>query len=258
VGGLGFGLKWDMGWMHDTLEYMRKDPVYRKHHHGGLTFRMLYAFTENFILPLSHDEVVHGKGSLLAKMPGDDWQKFANLRLLFSYMYGQPGKKLLFMGDEFAQWDEWKHEESISWHLAQYQRHAGVQRLVADLNRVYGREPALHEADTDPGGFQWIDCNDWEQGVLCFLRLAREERELILVACNFTPVPRYNYRVGVPCGGFWREIFNSDAHDYGGSGHGNFGGAEAVPVAAHGRQHSLILTLPPLGAVLLKNETPLG
>ena len=251
VGGLGFGLKWDMGWMHDTLKYMAVDPVFRRYHHNTLTFRMLYAFQENFLLPLSHDEVVYGKGSLLAKMPGDDWQKFANLRLLLGYMYGQPGKKLLFMGGEFGQWSEWYHEASLDWHLLDEPRHAALQRWVEDLNRVYRQEAALFTQDFTPAGFQWIDCNDVMQSVITFLRKGREG-ELVLVACNFTPIPRYNYRVGVPVGGFWQEVLNSDAVDYGGSGHGNLGGLEAAPIPCHGRLHSLNLTLPPLGVVFFK------
>jgi 1,4-alpha-glucan branching enzyme len=251
VGGLGFGLKWDMGWMHDTLKYMAVDPVFRRYHHNTLTFRMLYAFQENFILPLSHDEVVYGKGSLLNKMPGDDWQKFANLRLLLGYMYGQPGKKLLFMGGEFGQWSEWYHEASLDWHLLDYPLHAQLKRWVEDLNRVYRQEAALFTQDFTPAGFEWIDCNDVMQSVITFLRKGREG-ELILVACNFTPMPRYSYRVGVPVGGFWQEVLNSDAVDYGGSGHGNLGGQEAAPIACHGRPHSLNLTLPPLGAVFFK------
>ena len=251
VGGLGFGLKWDMGWMHDTLKYLAVDPVFRKYHHNTLTFRMLYAFHENFLLPLSHDEVVYGKGSLLAKMPGDDWQKFANLRLLFGYMYGQPGKKLLFMGGEFGQWAEWYHEASLDWHLLDEPRHAALQRWVEDLNRVYRQEPALFSQDFSLAGFQWIDCNDWEQSVITFLRHGRDG-EVVLVSCNFTPVPRLHYRVGVPQGGFWQEILNSDAVDYGGSGHGNLGGLAAEPIPCHGRPHSLNLTLPPLGVVFFK------
>jgi 1,4-alpha-glucan branching enzyme len=252
VGGLGFGLKWDMGWMHDTLKYMAVDPVFRRYHHNTLTFRMLYAFQENFLLPLSHDEVVYGKGSLLTKMPGDDWQKFANLRLLFGYMYGQPGKKLLFMGGEFGQWSEWYHEASLDWHLLNDPRHAALQRWVEDLNRVYRQEPALFTQDFTPTGFEWIDCNDVMQSVITFLRKGREG-ELVVVACNFTPMPRYNYRVGVPAGGFWQEILNSDAVSYGGSGHGNLGGMEAAPIPCHGRLHSLNLTLPPLGAVFFRS-----
>jgi 1,4-alpha-glucan branching enzyme len=254
VGGLGFGLKWDMGWMHDTLQYMARDPVHRKYHHNELTFRTIYAFHENFVLPLSHDEVVHGKGSLLGRMPGDDWQKFANLRLLLAYMYAQPGKKLLFMGDEFGQWREWHHDESLDWPLAQYDRHAGLQRLVEDLNRLYRAEPALHELDCDPAGFGWIDANDSQSSVLTFMRKGRSTDDIIVVACNFTPVPRDNYQVGVPRGGFWQQVLNSDRREYWGSGQGNLAGVEAVPVAVHGRRYSLNLALPPLGAVFFKSE----
>ncbi len=253
VGGLGFGLKWDMGWMHDTLEYMTKDPVYRKYHHNNLTFRMLYAFFENFVLPLSHDEVTHGKGSLLGKMPGDHWQKFANLRLLLGYMYAQPGKKLLFMGGEFGQWREWTHQESLDWHLLQYPAHSGLHRWVSDLNRVYREEPALHELDFDQPGFEWIDCNDVEQSVISLVRKARSCDDVIAVVCNFTPVPRFNYRIGVPGPGFWKEILNSDASEYGGSGHGNLGGVEATAVPWHSRPCSLNITLPPLAAVFFKS-----
>ena len=253
VGGLGFGMKWDMGWMHDTLEYMRQDPVHRKYHHNRLTFRGLYAFTESFVLPLSHDEVVHGKGSLLAKMPGDDWQKFANLRLLLSAMYAQPGKKLLFMGAELAQWSEWAHDGSLDWHLLGIPRHAGMLRLIGDLNRLYRDVSALHERDLDPAGFTWVDANDSEQSVLTFERRGKDPADLVLVALNFTPVPRHNYRVGVPRGGGWEEIFNSDAAHYGGSGQGNMGGREAAPVPRHGMDHSLNLTLPPLGAVFFRS-----
>jgi len=252
VGGLGFGMKWDMGWMHDTLFYMSRDPIYRKYHHGQLTFRMIYAFNENFVLPLSHDEVVHGKGSLLAKMPGDDWQKFANLRLLYGYQYTQPGKKLLFMGAEIGQWREWEHESSLDWHLLAYEPHQGIHRWLEDLNRLMREEPALHELDFNPDGFQWIDGNDAENSVLSYLRLARTAGQELIVVCNFTPVPRQNYRVGAPRGGFWREILNSDAREYGGSGWGNFGGVEAVPIPWHGRPYSLNLTLPPLAIIVLK------
>jgi 1,4-alpha-glucan branching enzyme len=254
VGGLGFGLKWDMGWMHDTLEYMSKDPVYRKFHHNRLTFRLLYAFHENFILPLSHDEVVHGKGSLLGKMPGDDWQKFANLRLLFGYMYAQPAKKLLFMGGEFGQWAEWNHEGSLDWHLLQYDRHAGLRQWVKDLNQFYRAQPALFKLDFEPAGFEWIDCNDSEGSTLSLLRGGRSPEDLILAVLNFTPVPRHHYRVGAPRGGFWKEMLNSDARIYGGSGQGNLGGVEAAPLPLHGRSHRLTLTLPPLSAVFLKAE----
>jgi 1,4-alpha-glucan branching enzyme len=254
VGGLGFGLKWDMGWMHDTLEYMAKEPIYRKYHHNLVTFRMIYAFSENFVLPLSHDEIVHGKGSLIGKMPGDTWQKFANLRLLFGYMYAQPAKKLLFMGGEFGQWNEWHHEASLDWHLLDHPTHAGLQRWVAELNHLYRMEPALHERDCDSTGFAWVDCNDTDRSVLCFLRMGVSTAANILVVCNFTPQERYNYRVGVPYGGFWREILNSDANFYGGAGFGNMGGGEAVPVPYHGRPYSLNLTLPPLSVVFFKGE----
>ncbi|MBI2871441.1 MAG: 1,4-alpha-glucan branching protein GlgB [Candidatus Omnitrophica bacterium] len=250
LGGLGFGFKWDMGWMHDTLLYISKDPVHRKFHHNELTFRMLYAFTENFTLPLSHDEVVHGKGSLLGKMPNDDWQKFAGLRLLLGYMYAQPGKKLLFMGSEIGQWGEWNHETSLDWHLLQYDRHAGVKKWIQDLNRVYRDAPALHTRDCDPRGFEWVDCHDSDSGILTFLRKGAGG-ETVLIACNMTPVPRNYYRVGVPRGGLWNEILNSDAAHYGGSGHGNLGGAEAEAIPHHGRPFSLNLTLPPLGILFL-------
>jgi 1,4-alpha-glucan branching enzyme len=254
VGGLGFGLKWDMGWMHDTLQYMSHDPIHRKYHHNQLSFRMIYAFNENFCLPLSHDEVVHGKGSLLGKMPGDDWQKFANLRLLYGYMYGMPGKKLLFMGGEFGQRDEWQHDTSLQWDLLEQPTHSAMQRWVGTLNRYYAGERALHELDCDPAGFEWIDANDFDESVLSFLRKANSNQDLIAVVCNFTPLPRQNYRVGVPRGGYWREILNSDAVEHGGSGHGNLGGVEASPVGYHGRPYSLNLTLPPLGVVFLKSE----
>jgi 1,4-alpha-glucan branching enzyme len=255
VGGLGFGLKWDMGWMHDTLEYMSQNPIFRKFYHNKLTFRMLYAFHENFVLPLSHDEVVYGKRSLLSKMPGDDWQKFANLRLLLGYMYAQPGKKLLFMGGEFGQWNEWVHDASLDWHLLGAPQHAGAQRWVTDLNRFYRGEPALFETDCDPKGFEWIDCSDAEASVVSLLRKAKSTADCALVIANFTPVPRYNYRVGAPKGGLWRETLNSDAKFYGGSGHGNLGGIESSPVTLHGRPYSLTLTLPPLGVLFLKNES---
>ncbi len=254
VGGLGFGLKWDMGWMHDTLEYFKQDPIHRKYHHNQLTFRMLYGFTENFLLPLSHDEVVHGKGSLIGKMPGDEWQRFANLRLLYGYMFGQPGKKLLFMGDEFGQVREWTHDSSLEWHVLQYPLHRGVQFWIEQLNRIYREQPALHELDNDPAGFEWIDANDSENSSLSFLRKGRAEREQILVVCNFTPVPRTKFRIGVPLGGYWRELLNSDSTHYAGSGMGNGGGVMAENVASHGRPCSLSLTLPPLGVLFLKPE----
>lgn len=254
LGGLGFGLKWDMGWMHDTLSYMSHDPIHRKNHHDKLTFRMIYAFNENFVLPLSHDEVVHGKGSLINKMPGDYWQKFANLRLLFGYMYAQAAKKLLFMGGEFGQWQEWSHERSLDWHLLDYPTHAGLQKWVADLNRIYRTEPALHELDFSWEGFEWIDCNDSEQSAISFIRKGKSAGEVVLAVANFTPVPRHNYRVGVPDGGFWRELLNSDAADYGGSGLGNFGGVFADSIPCHARPFSLNLTLPPLGIVFFKRR----
>ncbi|MGZ8429380.1 MAG: 1,4-alpha-glucan branching protein GlgB [Candidatus Deferrimicrobiaceae bacterium] len=254
LGGLGFGMKWDMGWMHDTLVYMGHDPVHRKYHHDMLSFRMVYAFSENFILSLSHDEVVHGKGSLLGRMPGDTWQKFANLRLLYGYMYGQPGKKLLFMGGEFGQRREWNHDDGLDWHLLADPSHAGLSRWVEDVNALYRREPARHELDFDPAGFEWVDSHDAEQSVLTFLRKGRSTGDIILVVCNFTPVPRRNYRAGVPRGGFWREILNSDGQEYGGSGQGNIGGADAAPIAAHGRLHALTITVPPLSTVFFKSE----
>jgi 1,4-alpha-glucan branching enzyme len=254
VGGLGFGMKWNMGWMHDTLEYFSREPVFRKFHHNQLTFSIWYAFSENFVLSLSHDEVVHGKGALFGKMPGDEWQKYANLRLLFGYMYGHPGKKLLFMGGEFAQWKEWNHDESLEWHVLQYPLHKGVQRWVADLNHLYRTEPALYELDFKAEGFEWIDSSDWEKSIISFLRKGMDTEDIMLVICNFTPVPRLNYRIGVPRVGSWREVLNSDASLYGGSGHGNFGGVDATPIPSHGRPYSLSLTLPPLGIVFLKNH----
>jgi 1,4-alpha-glucan branching enzyme len=255
VGGLGFGLKWDMGWMHDTLEYMSQDPIFRKYHHDRLTFRMLYAFHENFVLPLSHDEVVFGKRSLLGKMPGDDWQKFANLRALFGYMYAQPGKKLLFMGGEFGQWNEWTHDASLDWHLLSAAPHAGLQRWVADLNRFYRGEPALFEMDCDPHGFEWIDCSDADSSIVSLIRRAKTSGDIVLAIANFTPVPRQNYRIGAPRGGFWHEALNSDATLYGGSGQGNLGGVEASPVGLHGRPCSLTLIVPPLAVMFLKSSS---
>jgi 1,4-alpha-glucan branching enzyme len=254
LGGLGFGLKWDMGWMHDTLAYMSQNPVHRKYHHGQLTFRMIYAFNENFVLPLSHDEVVHGKRSLLSKMPGDEWQRFANLRLLLAYMFASPGKKLLFMGTELASQEEWRHDDALPWHTLDDPQRRALGRWLAALNEAYRNEPALHALDCDPHGFEWIDMNDADRSVISFLRKSPEERELIAVVCNFTPVPRYNYRIGAPRSGYWRELLNSDASEHGGSGHGNLGGVEASPVPCFGRMHSLTLTLPPLAAVFLKHE----
>ena len=253
VGGLGFGMKWDMGWMHDTLRYFSKDPIHRRFHHNDLTFRMMYAFTENFVLPLSHDEVVHGKGSLIGKMPGDDWQKFANLRLLYAHMYSQPGKKLIFMGGEIAQWREWSHDRGLDFHLLDHPQHATLQRWVEDLNRTYRDTPALHELDMSSGGFEWIDCCDSDQSVVSLLRRSKSDPDdVVVIVLNFTPMPRHNYAVGVPSGGYWKEILNSDAPLYGGSGQGNMGGVDAAPIRLHGRPHSVTLTLPPLGAVFLR------
>ncbi len=252
LGGLGFGFKWNMGWMHDTLLYFSKDPIYRRYHHNNLTFSLVYAFTENFILPLSHDEVVHGKGSLIGKMPGDDWQRFANLRALFAYMWAHPGKQMLFMGGEIGQWAEWSHDRSIDWHLLdQGLLHRGVQRLVADLNRVYAGEPALYERDFSPDGFRWIDANDADNNVVSFYRLdASGERVLVCVA-NLSPVVREGFRLGLPRGGTFREVINTDAEDYGGSGVGNLGRVEAEPIPWHGLGHSALVRLPPLGVVWL-------
>jgi 1,4-alpha-glucan branching enzyme len=258
VGGLGFCMKWNMGWMHDTLDYLAQDPIHRKYHHDRITFSIWYAFAENFVLPLSHDEVVHGKGSLVGKMPGDTWQQFANLRALYGYMWAHPGKKLLFMGSEFGQRREWAHEEPLEWWVLQYPEHVGLQRWVADLNHVYRVEPALFEVDFDQAGFEWVDCHDAQASVISFLRKPRNGRGPILVVCNLTPMPRTNYLVGVPSGGYWKELLNSDAPLYGGSGLGNYGGVEAAPVPAHGRFHSLTLTLPPLSAIFLKHEATHG
>ena len=252
LGGLGFGLKWDMGWMHDTLEYFKQDPIHRKYHHSKLTFRMLYSFHENFVLPLSHDEVVHGKGSLIGKMPGDEWQRFANLRLLFAYMYAQPGKKLLFMGDEFGQVREWGHDSSLEWDVLRYPVHSGMQNWVGQLNRVYRSEPALHTLDNNPAGFEWVDCNDSQTSTISLLRKSESPEDTVLIVCNFTPIPRGGYRVGVPTAGYWRELLNSDGADYGGTNMGNAGGVLAVEEKAHGRPYSLELTLPPLGALFFK------
>jgi 1,4-alpha-glucan branching enzyme len=254
IGGLGFGMKWDMGWMHDSLRYFSKDPVHRKYHHNDLTFRGLYAFNENFVLPLSHDEVVHGKGSLVGKMPGDVWQKFANLRLLLGYMFSQPGKKLLFMGSELGQFREWNHDTSLDWHLLDFPLHAGLQRWIKDLNAAYRGEAALHELDFSPAGFEWIDANDNANSVLSYLRRSRTPGREVVVVLNATPVPQPDYRIGVPAGGRWREVLNSDAAEYGGSGVGNMGGVLATDMPFHGRPHSIVLTLPPLGIVMLRED----
>lgn len=252
LGGLGFGYKWNLGWMHDTLGYMSKDPIHRKFHHDRLTFGLLYAFNENFVLPLSHDEVVHGKGSLLGRMPGDHWQKFANLRAYFAFMYTQPGKKLLFMGGEFAQEREWNHDESLDWHLLDDPLHAGIQKLVRDLNRLYCGMSAFHERDCEPEGFSWIDCNDAESSVISYIRRASGTDDFAVIVCNFTPVVRPTYRVGVPRSGEYLEILNTDSAYYGGSNVGNAGRVIAEQIAAHGHPQSLTLTLPPLATLVLR------
>jgi 1,4-alpha-glucan branching enzyme len=252
IGGLGFGMKWDMGWMHDTLAYMSKDPVHRRFHHSKVTFRGLYSFTENFVLPLSHDEVVHGKGSLFGKMAGDEWQKYANLRLLFGYMFTQPGKKLIFMGGEIAQWSEWNHDGSVDWHSLGFPQHQGVQRWVRDLNTFYRAEPALYETDFCAEGWRWIDADDSDHSVLTYMRLRKDGSDPVVVACNFTPVPRRGYRVGVPSEGHWAELLNSNAEIYGGTDEGNFGGRLTDPIPTHGFDNSLLLNLPPLAMVVFK------
>jgi 1,4-alpha-glucan branching enzyme len=254
LGGLGFTYKWNMGWMHDMLEYVGKDPIHRRWAHNELTFSLLYAFTENFILPFSHDEVVHGKRAMLDKMPGDEWQKRATLRALLGYMYGHPGKKLMFMGTEFGQWREWNHDESLDWHLLEFEDHQGIQRWVRDLNRILQSEPALYDVDFDHSGFEWLDCSDFESSVVSFVRRAHTLGEFVVMAVNFTPVPRHDYIIGVPEAGPYREILNSDALAYGGSNLGNAGLVESEPVRAHGRPHRLLLTLPPLSFLMLKRE----
>ena len=252
LGGLGFGFKWNMGWMNDFLRYMSKDPIHRKYHHHDLTFGLLYAFTENFILVLSHDEVVHGKGSMLDKMPGDLWQKFANLRLAYGFMYGHPGKKLLFMGNDIGVWEEWNYQKSLDWHLLQWDLHKKLQDYVRDLNALYRQYPALWQKDFVPEGFQWIDFQDSESSVLSFIRRGDQPEDELVVVCNFTPVPRYNYRIGVPQPGYYRELLNSDSELYGGGNIGNFGGLYADPIPWHGFPYSLNLTLPPLAVLFLK------
>jgi 1,4-alpha-glucan branching enzyme len=252
LGGLGFGLKWNMGWMHDTLEYLSKDPVHRKFHQNSLTFSLLYAFHENFVLSLSHDEVVYGKRSLLSRMPGDDWQRRANLRLLLGYLYTHPGKKLLFMGGEFGQYNEWNHEHSLDWNLLDFKPHRQLQQYVRELNAVYRSEPALYKVDFSPEGFSWISCNDWENSVISFLRKGRRPEDEVIVACNFTPVPRFRYDLAAPTSGPWHEVLNSDAREYGGSGIQN---PPQIPTTAEprfGLPFSLTVTLPPLGVVILK------
>jgi 1,4-alpha-glucan branching enzyme len=254
IGGLGFGYKWDMGWMHDTLKYVALDPIHRRHHQHDLTFRMLYAYHENFVLPLSHDEVVHGKGPLWDKCAGDEWQKYAGLRLLFGYMWGMTGKKLLFQGCEVAQRREWRVDESVDWHLLQHAPHQGVQQWVKDLNHFYAAEPAMHELDNQPGGFDWIDCSDTNASVFVFVRRAKSSDEVVVCVLNFTPVVRDNYRVGVPGAGYWKEVLNSDAGAYWGSNVGNNGGVYAEFTPMHGQQFSVLLRLPPLGAVFFKGS----
>ena len=252
VGGLGFDFKWNMGWMHDMLEYMSLDPVYRRYHHNQITFSLMYAYSERFVLPFSHDEVVHLKRAMLSKMPGDVWRMFANLRALYGYMFGHPGKKLMFMGDEFGQWREWNHDFSLDWHLTNDPMHAGLQRWVRDLNAVYAREPALYQRDDFPDGFEWIDCSDHEGNVVSFVRRAADPNDTLLFVCNFSAVPRYGYGIGAPVGGVWEEILNSDATTYGGGGMGNFGAVETSPTPLHGRPHALRLTLPPLSVVAFR------
>ena len=252
LGGLGFGMKWDMGWMHDMLDYMGRESVHRKFHHHALTFRMLYGFSENFVLPLSHDEVVHGKGSLLGKMSGDEWQKFANLRALFGYMYGMSGKKLLFMGAEIAQWGEWNHDSSIDWNLLSYDRHIQMREWVTRLNAAYRATPALYELDFAPAGFEWISADDVDQSVIAFMRKSKDATDIVLVVSNFTPVPRHNYRLGVPRGGDWDVLLNSDDAAFGGSGMFSPAMVHAAPTIWHGRTFSVELSLPPLATVFMR------
>ena len=255
LGGLGFTMKWNMGWMHDMLSYFQQDPVHRKYHHHNITFSMLYAFTENFVLPISHDEVVHGKGSLLSKMPGDVWQKFANVRAFLTYMYAHPGKKLLFMGCEIGQWNEWNSERSVEWELLQFENHRKLQHFASDLNQLYRSHPAFYEVDFQWNGFQWIDFQDVDHSIISFLRRPAHGKSFLLFVCNFTPAPRTKYRVGIPDPGWYRELFNSDAEAYGGSNMGNGGGALSEPVSFNNHYHSLQLTLPPLAVVVF--ESPL-
>ena len=255
TGGLGFGMKWDMGWMNDTLRYLGREPIHRSFHQNELSFRMVYAFTENFVLPLSHDEVVHGKRSLLSQMPGDYWQQFANLRLLYGYQYTMPGKKLLFMGGELGQWHEWNHQAEIDWALVGHQHHDGIGKLVQDLNTVYRNEPALHQSDMNSEGFRWISCDDWQNSTYAFARFSRDQKEMVVVLLNFTPLPRHDYRIGVPKAGFYTEIMNTDAGHYGGGNVGNSGGVYSEPTASHGHPQSLSLTIPPLGMLVLKAVT---
>ena len=252
TGGLGFSMKWDMGWMNDTLKYLAREPIHRAHHQNELSFRMVYAFTENFVLPLSHDEVVHGKKSLLSQMPGDVWQKFANLRLLYAYQYAMPGKKLLFMGCEFGQWHEWQFEQELDWALLGHTYHDGLKRFVHDLNEIYRSHGSMHELDVEGAGFAWIQCDDSQNSVYAFLRYAKDRNDLMTVVCNFTPVPRDSYRIGVPKPGYYAELINSDAGIYGGSNIGNMGGVYSEPIPAHGHPQSIELRLPPLSVLIMK------
>jgi 1,4-alpha-glucan branching enzyme len=250
-GGLGFSFKWNMGWMHDSLHYMECDPVYRRYHHNEMTFGLIYAFSENFVLPLSHDEVVYGKGSLIQKMPGDDWQRFSNLRAYFGFMWAHPGKKLIFMGGEIAQWQEWNHDSAIDWDLLDQPRHRGIQTLVRDLNALYRRQTALHQRDSESTGFRWVIGDDSANSVFAFLRFGDEDGGMVLTVCNMTPVPRVGYAIGVPRPGYWRELLNTDAAVYGGSNMGNAGGIDSVATSMHGEAQTLFLTLPPLATVFL-------
>jgi 1,4-alpha-glucan branching enzyme len=254
-GGLGFSFKWNMGWMHDTLHYMECEPIHRRWHHNEMTFGLIYAFSENFVLPLSHDEVVYGKGSLIEKMPGDEWQRFANLRAYFGFMWGHPGKKLLFMGGEIAQWREWNHDAAIEWDLLDHTRHRGIQALVRDLNALYRRHHALHERDSLSTGFRWVIGDDTSNSVFVFLRQGNDDAHPVLVVCNMTPVPRMGYGIGVPRPGYWRELLNTDAAIYGGSNMGNGGGLDTVPQQLHGEAQALFLTLPPLSTLFLAPAT---
>jgi len=254
TGGLGFGMKWNMGWMHDTLDYMSNEPIHRSYHHNQMTFSIMYAFNENFMLSLSHDEVVHGKGSMINKMPGDIWQKFANLRAMFGYMFAHPGKKLHFMGMEIGQWKEWNHESSLDWHLLENLNHLGLQQYMRDLNNIYRRYPALHQVDFDHEGFRWVDANDSQNSIFSFVRYDKKKEQQVVAVLNFTPVPRYNYRIGVPDDGYWMEILNSDASQYGGSGAGNMGAVESHPVPYHDEEHSINILIPPLAIVMFTKE----
>jgi 1,4-alpha-glucan branching enzyme len=254
LGGLGFGYKWNMGWMHDTLEYMKRDPIHRRYHHNQITFSLSYAFSENFVLPLSHDEVVHGKHSLLGRMPGDDWQKFANLRAYYGFMWTHPGKKLMFMGGEFGQGREWNHDTGLEWHLLKNHWHAGVQRLVRDLNRLYRTAPSLHQRDCEAGGFDWIEANDSDHSILAFQRSGAPGSAPVVVVCNFTALPQPGYRLGVPTAGFYAERLNTDAEVYGGSGMGNLGGVRTEPISSQNRPQSIVVSVPPMATVIFERR----